>query len=117
MKSNLKEYLGDKNFYSTILKIAIPVSGNQLITVGINLWIPFAQQHGGAQQSASSQAIIFINLFQDLLYGDRHRRIGIDRTFLGMQDKNSLRKAVTIMMRLCSSYSNANHNSVFQIFP
>lgn len=70
MKSNLKEYLGDKNFYSTILKIAIPVSAQQLITVGINLMDTIMlSSMGDAQLSASSQASRSSIFFKSFVWG------------------------------------------------
>ena len=36
-KIQWREYLGDRHFYQQILQLAIPVSLQQLITVGINL--------------------------------------------------------------------------------
>ena len=32
-----REYLGDKDFYKKIIAIALPISAQQLITVGVNL--------------------------------------------------------------------------------
>ncbi len=107
MKSNLKEYLGDKNFYSTILKIAIPVSAQQLITVGINLMDTIMlSSMGDAQLSASSQASQFINLFQIFCMGIGMGASVLTARFWGMQDKNSLRKAVTIMMRIVLAFAS-----------
>lgn len=36
-KWDLRGYLGDKEFYKNVARIAVPVSLQQLITVGINL--------------------------------------------------------------------------------
>lgn len=101
MKSTWKEYLGDRNFYRTILKIAIPVSAQQLITVGINLMdTVMLSSMGDAQLSASSQASQFINLFQIFCMGIGMGASVLTARFWGMQDKHSLRKAITIMLRL-----------------
>ncbi len=106
MKSNLGEYLGDKNFYSTILKIAIPVSAQQLITVGINLMDTIMlSSMGDLQLSASSQASQFINLFQIFCMGIGMGASVLTARFWGMQEKNSLRKAVTIMMRIVLAFA------------
>ena len=102
MTSKLKEYLGDKNFYMTILRIAIPVSIQQLITVGINLMDTIMlSSMGDAQLSASSQASQFINLFQIFCMGIGMGASVLTARFWGMQDKNSLRKAVTICCGWC----------------
>ncbi len=106
MRSNIREYLGDKNFYSTILRIAIPVSIQQLITVGINLMDTIMlSSMGDAQLSASSQASQFINLFQIFCMGIGMGASVLTARFWGMQDKNSLRKAITIMLRIVLAFA------------
>lgn len=106
MQSNLKKYLGDKEFYFTILKIAIPVSIQQLITVGINLMDTIMlSSMGDAQLSASSQASQFINLFQIFCMGIGMGASVLTARFWGMEDKNSLRKAVTIMLRIVLAFA------------
>jgi putative MATE family efflux protein len=108
MRSNWREYIGDRDFYSTILKIAIPVSLQQLITVGINLMDTIMlSSMGDAQLSASSQASQFINLFQIFCMGIGMGASVLTARFWGMQDKNSLRKAVTIMLRIVLAFATA----------
>ena len=64
-KIQWREYLGDRHFYQQILQLAIPVSLQQLITVGINLMDTIMlSSMGDAQLSASSLASQFINIFQ-----------------------------------------------------
>ena len=56
----LKEYLGDKELYLKMVKIAIPISLQSLITVGINLMdTVMLSKMGDAQISASSLASAF----------------------------------------------------------
>lgn len=106
MGHNLREYLGDKSFYLTILRIAIPVSLQQLITVGINLMDTIMlSSMGDAQLSASSQASQFINLFQIFCMGIGMGASVLTARFWGMQDKDSLRKAVTIMLRIVLAFA------------
>ena len=65
MKYPIREYLGTKELYLKMAKIAIPVSLQQLITVGINLMDTIMlSSMGDAQLSASSLAGQFITLFQ-----------------------------------------------------
>ena len=67
MKSTatIRDYLGTKDLYIKMAKIAIPVSLQQLITVGINLMDTIMlSSMGDAQLSASSLAGQFITLFQ-----------------------------------------------------
>ncbi len=107
MGHNLREYLGDKSFYLTILRIAIPVSLQQLITVGINLMDTIMlSSMGDAQLSASSQASQFINLFQIFCMGIGMGASVLTARFWGMQDKDSLRKAVTIMLRIVLAFAS-----------
>lgn len=104
--SNLKEYIGDKNFYRTIATIAIPISLQQLITVGINLMDTIMlSSMGDAQLSASSQASQFINLFQIFCMGIGMGASVLTARFWGMGDKGSLRKAITIMLRIVLAFA------------
>lgn len=105
---NLREYLGDRGFYRAIAKIAVPISLQQLITVGINLMDTIMlSSMGDAQLSASSQASQFINLFQIFCMGIGMGASVLTARFWGMEDKNSLRKAVTIMLRVVLAFASA----------
>lgn len=78
--ANWRAYLGDKDFYRNIAKIAIPISLQQLITVGINLMDTIMlSSMGDAQLSASSLAGQFVNLFQICCMG-----IGMGASVLGV---------------------------------
>ena len=69
-KWDLRGYLGDKEFYKNVVRIAVPVSLQQLITVGINLMDTIMlSSMGDAQLSASALAGQFINLFQIFCMG------------------------------------------------
>ncbi len=106
-RDRLREYIGDKEFYKTIFRIAIPISLQQLITVGINLMdTVMLSKMGDAQLSASSLATQFINIFQICCMGMGMGASVLTARFWGMQDKNSLRKAVTIMLRLCVAFAS-----------
>ena len=62
MLSKIKPYLGDKAFYKKVLKIAVPISAQSLITVGVNLMdTVMLSQYGDAQLAASAQAGSFIS--------------------------------------------------------
>lgn len=98
--SKLKLYLGDGELYKKMAKIAIPVSLQQLITVGINLMDTIMlSSMGDAQLSASSLAGQFISLFQICCMGISMGASVLTSRFWGMQDKHSLKKAITIMLR------------------
>jgi len=96
----IKEYLGDKELYIKMAKIAIPISLQSLITVGINLMDTIMlSKMGDAQISASSLAGQFINLFMICCMGIGMGASVLTSRFWGMQDKHSLKKAITIMLR------------------
>lgn len=107
MQGKWKEYLGDRSFYRDILKIAVPVSAQQLITVGINLMDTIMlSSMGDIQLSASSQASQFINLFQIFCMGIGMGASVLTARFWGMGEKNSLRKAITIMLRIVLGFAS-----------
>ena len=65
-----REYLGDKEFYKKIIAIALPISAQQLITVGVNLMdTVMLSSMGDAQLSASALGGQFINMFQIFCMG------------------------------------------------
>lgn len=100
-RAALKEYLGDRAFYKKIVTIAIPISLQQLITVGINLMDTIMlSSMGDTQLSASSLAGQFINLFEIVCMGVGMGASVLTARFWGMQDKQNLRKSITLMLRL-----------------
>ncbi len=112
-----KEYLGYKTFYQTILRIAVPISLQQLITVGINLMDTIMLSNmGDAQLSASSQASQFINLYQIFCMGIGMGASVLTSRFWGMEDRTSLRKAITIMLRIVLVFASAFFVATF-FFP
>ena len=66
---------------------------------------------GDAQLSASSLAGQFINLFQICCMGLGMGASVLTARFWGMQEKESLRKSVTLMLRLCLLFAG-----VFTLF-
>ncbi len=107
-KIPLRVYLGDRDLYKRMFKIAIPISLQQLITVGINLMDTIMlSSMGDAQLSASALAGQFITLFQICCMGIGMGASVLTSRFWGMQDKSSLRKAVTIMLRFGLVFATA----------
>ena len=97
----LRDYLGDKDLYKRMARIAIPVSMQSLITVGINLMDTIMLSGmGDAQLSASSLASQFINLFMICCMGIGMGASVLTSRYWGMKDLHSLKKSVTIMLRL-----------------
>lgn len=105
-KINIREYLGDKDLYSRMFKIAVPISLQSLITVGINLMdTVMLSEMGDAQLSAASLAGQFINIFMICCMGIGMGASVLTSRFWGMKDIHSLKKAVTIMLRFCFLFS------------
>ncbi|MBQ9115446.1 MAG: MATE family efflux transporter, partial [Clostridia bacterium] len=89
-----------------MVKIAIPISLQSLITVGINLMDTIMlSSMGDAQLSASSQAAQFINLFMICCMGIGMGASVLTSRFWGMKDLYSLKRAVTIMLRFVFIFS------------
>jgi len=108
----IKEYLGSKELYKKMARIAVPVSLQSLITVGINLMDTIMLSGmGDSQLSASSLAAQFITLFMIFCMGIGMGASVLTSRFWGMGDKNSLKKAITIMLRVTVVFA-----SVFTIF-
>ena len=96
-----KDYLGNKEFYKKILRIALPISAQQLITVGVNLMdTVMLSSMGDAQLSASALGGQFINLFQIFCMGIGMGASVLTSRYWGMKELPSLRRTVTIMLRL-----------------
>lgn len=103
-----KKYLGTWDFYAKVFAIAIPISLQSLITVGVNLMDTIMlSSMGDAQLSASSLAGQFINLFQIFCMGIGMGASVLTSRFWGMKEIPSLRKAVTIMLRFVAIFASA----------
>ena len=105
--TNLRDYLGTQDLYKRMARIAIPVSLQSLITVGINLMDSIMLSGmGDAQLSASSLAGQFINLFMICCMGIGMGASVLTSRYWGMQDRHSLKKSVTIMLRIVLSFAS-----------
>lgn len=106
LKSFLHEYGGDREFYGKVFRIAVPISLQQMITVGINLMDTIMlSSMGDSQLSASSLAGQFINVFQICCMGIGMGASVLTSRFWGMKDFSSLKKSITIMLRFCLFFS------------
>ncbi len=105
----MREYFfGTKELYWKMAKIALPVSAQSLITVGINLMdTVMLSNMGDAQLSAASLAGQFINIFMICCMGIGMGASVLTSRFWGMEDGISLKKAITIMLRFCFIFSLA----------
>lgn len=91
----------DKAFYRRVLAIAIPIALQSLITIGVNMMDTIMLgKMGETQLSASSLANQFVNMFQVFSMGLGMGASVLVARFWGRQDKENLRKTITIMLRL-----------------
>ena len=107
IKSLIRQgYFGNKALYKQMARIAVPISMQSLITVGINLMDTIMLSGmGDAQLSASSLAGQFITLFMICCMGIGMGASVLTSRFWGMQDPVSLKKSVTIMLRVCLTFA------------
>lgn len=90
----------DKEFYKAALAIALPVSMQGLISVGVNMMdTVMLGRLGETALSASSLANQFIGVFQILCTGIGMGSSIMTARFWGAKDAASTKKAVTIMYR------------------
>ncbi len=101
-----RDYLGDGHFYRKIVAIALPISAQQLITVGVNLMdTVMLSSMGDAQLSASALGGQFINLFQIFCMGIGMGASVLTSRYWGMKELPSLKRTVTLMLRLVLALS------------
>lgn len=102
MRENWKNYLGNKAFYRKVAAIAIPISLQSLITIGVNMMdTVMLGRMGETQLSASSLANQFISIFQIMCMGMGMGASVLTSRYWGKKDIPALKRAVTIMYRLC----------------
>jgi putative MATE family efflux protein len=96
-----KIFVRDKNFYKLILTLAIPVVLQNMITIGVNIMdTMMLGSYGEVQISGSSLANEFINIFQILCMGMGGGAAVLTAQYWGRGDVGSLKKVVTIMLRV-----------------
>lgn len=92
----------DKKFYRQVVGIAVPIALQGFITTGVNmmdtLMIGIV---GETQLSAVSLANQFISIYQILCMGIGMGASVLVARYYGMGDRDSLKKTVAIMVRLC----------------
>ncbi len=92
----------DKKFYRQVAGIAVPIALQGFITTGVNmmdtLMIGIV---GETQLSAVSLANQFISIYQILCMGIGMGASVLVARYYGMGDRDSLKKTVAIMVRLC----------------
>lgn len=97
-------YTKDKAFYKNVAKIAIPIALQGLITQGVNLMdTVMVGALGETQLSSVSLANQFINIYHIFCMGIGMGASVLVARYYGMKDNSSLKKTITIMLRLCIS--------------
>lgn len=96
----------DKLFYKKAAAIAIPIALQGLITNGVNMMDTImVGALGETQLSAVSLANQFITIFHIFCMGIGMGASVLVSRYFGMKDSSSLKKTVTIMLRLCLALS------------
>ena len=97
-----KLYVKDLKFYKTVLGITIPIALQGLITTGVNMMDNImVGRVGETQLSAVALANQFISIFHIFCMGIGMGASVLVSRYYGMKDKDSLKKTVAIMLRLC----------------
>ena len=95
-------FIKDKKFYTTVAGIAVPIALQGLITSGVNMMDNIMiSAVGETQLSAVSLANQFISIFHIFCMGIGMGASVLVARYYGMKDKDSLKKTVSIMLRLC----------------
>ena len=90
----------DKRFYKKLVKIALPIAMQSVITTGVNLVDTIMLGTlGETALSASSLATQFITLFTFLCMGISMGASVLTSRYWGAQNKDSLRKTITVALR------------------
>lgn len=96
----------DKGFYKKAASIAIPIALQGLITNGVNMMDTImVGAVGETQLSAVSLANQFITIFHIFCMGIGMGASVLVSRYFGMNDSSSLKKTITIMLRLCLALS------------
>ena len=92
--ANIKEYLGNKVFYKRLVAIAVPISMQGLITIGVNMMDTIMLgSMGEIAISASSLANQFINIFHIFCMGMGMGANVMTARFWGAKDWSAGRRA------------------------
>lgn len=100
----MRLFVRDKQFYKKAAEIAIPVSLQSMITIGVNLAdTVMVGRLGETTLSATAQANQFVNIFAICCMGIGMGASVLTARYWGMKDIKNLKKAVSIMIRFVVS--------------
>ena len=97
-----KYLVTDKKFYKEAAAIAIPISLQSMITMGVNLLDNImVGSLGETVMSATALANQYVNIFHICCMGIGMGASVLTARFFGMKDDLNLKRALTIMLRFC----------------
>ena len=92
----------DKTFYKQALAIAIPISIQSMITIGVNLMDNImVGSLGETVLSGTSLANQYVSIFHICCMGIGMGTSVMTARFWGMRDLEALKKSITLMLRFC----------------
>ena len=98
----------DRKFYAKAAGIALPIAAQSLITIGVNIMDTImVGDLGEVALSATSLSNQFINIFHICCMGLGMGASVLTARFWGMKDLVSLKKTITIMLRICIALATA----------
>lgn len=98
----MRLFVKDSAFYKRAAAIAIPISLQSVITIGVNLAdTVMVGALGENTLSATALANQFVNIFHICCMGIGMGASVLTARFWGMKDLTSLKKTITLMLRLC----------------
>ena len=101
-------FIQERSFYPRVLKIALPIAFQGLITVGVNIMdTMMLGRLNEVQISGSSLANEYIFLFQIACLGLGGGASVLTSRFWGMKDLHQVRKAITLMLRVMLTIATA----------
>ncbi len=95
-------FVKDKSFYKQAVAIAVPISLQSMITIGVNLMDNImVGSLGEIVLSGTSLANQFIGIYHICCMGIGMGASVLTARFWGMEDLEALKKTVTLMLRFC----------------
>ena len=99
----MKLFVRDKSFYIKAATLAVPIALQSVISIGVNLADNMmVGALGETTLSATALANQFVSIFQICCMGLGMGASVLTARFWGMKDIGSLKKALTLMLRLCA---------------
>ncbi len=98
----MRIFVRDKEFYRQAAAIAVPISLQSMITIGVNMMDNImVGSLGEVVLSGTSLANQFVSLFHICCMGIGMGASVMTARFWGMQDMDALKKTITLMLRFC----------------